>query len=181
MNLQELFKVYYNADTGNAGGSATDNNGEGQTVTEPANSDKDPIPYERFSSVVAEKNDYKTKYETLIQLQEQSELEAKEKSGEFENLYNELKEKHEPISQEFQLYKDTFQEILKAKLDTIPEEMRDLIPQGSELEQLKWIENATNKGLFKQEKVQSFGNEGNNPDTTEKKSTKVFLKGLSRF
>lgn len=177
-----MFQVFYDADTGNGGtGEGTDNQDDKGTGADPNNTEK-TIPYERFKTVNDNYKEVKKQLDALVKQQEQVELETKEKQGEFETLYNELKEKHEPISNEFQLYKDTFQEILKAKLETVPENMRDLIPQGNELEQLKWIENATAKGLFNKGNPQSFGNGGTNPDTSnENKTNKGFLKGLSRF
>ena len=183
MNLQEMLQVFYDADTGN-GGTGTDNNDNQNQNGNPSDDLKNTeqsIPYERFKQVNDNYKTVKGQLDELLQKQEQAELDTKKQQGEYETLYNELKEKHEPISQEFQAYKDTFQAILETKLESVPENMRDLIPQGNELEQLKWIENATAKGLFKQDNPQSFGNGGTNPDTTEKKSTKGFLKGLSRF
>ncbi|WP_373892778.1 hypothetical protein [Virgibacillus sp. CBA3643] len=193
MDLLKLNLQFFAADGGSTGGGEpsgdSNNNGDNgkgdNGNTEPNNSgDKDPIPYDRFKQVNDNYKDMKTKYDELLQQQQQADEDAKKKQGEYETLYTELKEKHDPLSQEFTQYKETFQEILKGKLETVPENMRDLIPQGNELEQLKWIENATNKGLFKQDNPQSFGNGGTNPDTTSgdsKKDQQSFLKSLSKF
>lgn len=166
---------FNNADTGNGGGT--------QTTDNPTNNDKqvDPVPYDRFKSVNDEKNEFKKKYEELLNQQKQDEEETKKKQGEFEGLYTDLKSKYEPLESQFKQYQETFQSILKTKLDSVPENMRDLVPAGNELEQLKWIENAISKNLFKQDNPKSFGNNGDNPNNESQKQKSGFLKGLSRF
>lgn len=167
-NLFNLFTPMYEAEGGQAGGgqsSEGDNGGQGnEPGTDPNNQQQDnSIPYDRFQDVVSQKNDYKQKYNELIEQQKEQQRQAQEKQGEYESLYNDLKAKYDPLAEELEQYKKTFQTILKSKLESVPKDMRDLIPEGNELEQLKWIENANNKGLFTKQKAQDFGNKGSNP------------------
>lgn len=190
MNLLELIKgqTMFNADTGNGGdesssnnNDASDNNQGDNNGTEPTNQNDKPIPYDRFKSVVDQKNEYKKKYDELIQQQEQQQREQQEKQGEYEQLYNDLKAKYEPVNEQFKQYQETFKQLLETKKQSVPEDMRDLIPEGDELQQLNWIEQAQAKGLFTKEKPKDFGNKGSNPDDMNQKTNKGFLKGLSRF
>lgn len=190
MNLLELIKgqTMFNADTGNGGDESsgdndnpTDNNQGDNNGTEPTNQNDKPIPYNRFKSVVDQKNEYKQKYDELIQQQEQQQREQQEKQGEYETLYNDLKAKYEPVNEQFKQYQETFKQLLETKKQSVPEDMQDLIPQGNELEQLKWIEQAQAKGLFTKEKPKDFGNKGSNPDQSNNKKTRLGLNKLSRF
>ncbi|MEB1806604.1 MAG: hypothetical protein LPK26_04725 [Bacillaceae bacterium] len=181
LNLQ-----FFSEESNNQGGDDSQNQdnqnqGNDNSGDDSSKSGNQSIPYDRFQSVVQEKNQYKQQLENLLKQQQDDETEAKKKQGEFESLYNDLKSKHDPLSEQFKQYQETFKSILTTKLEAVPEEFKDLIPQGNELEQLKWLENAESKGLFKKDNPQSFGNNGDNPNNQDNKQKKGFLKSLSRF
>lgn len=46
---------------------------------------------------------------------------------------------------------DAITEMIDAELQDVPEDMRDLIPEGKPLSKLRWIRNAKARGLFKQQ------------------------------
>ncbi|EJL1640135.1 hypothetical protein NL868_001313 [Shigella flexneri] len=164
-----LLNPYFQADGGNNGGGddqnqGTDNqNNNGNPGADSSNTGN-TIPYDRFKKVNDERNDFKNKYESLIQQQQEEENNRKEQQGEFESLYTELKGKYDPIEQELTAYREAFKDILALKLEQVPADMRDLIPEGNQLFQLQWIEKSLAKGLFGNTQQQkSFGNNGSNP------------------
>lgn len=178
------FLPFYEADGGQGGSSNGDNpNGDkGNGSSADSSNTDNMIPYSRFKEVNDNYKTVKAQLDELIQKQKSAEEEAKKKQGEFESLYTDLKTKHDPLEQQFKQYQDTFKEILKNKLDSVPEKFKLLVPQGNEVEQMKWLENAEKTGLFKTNNPQSFGNNGDNPPNGEgQKPNKGFLKGLSRF
>ncbi|WP_214480974.1 hypothetical protein [Bacillus sp. SM2101] len=126
------------------------------------------IPYSRFKEVNDNYKSVKQKYDELIQKQQTAEEEAKKKQGEFQSLYETLKSEHDPLKEKYGQYESTFKSILATKLESVPEEYKELIPKGSELEQLQWIEQAQAKNLFGKQKQQDFGNKGNNPNNDKK-------------
>ncbi|MFB4472148.1 hypothetical protein ACDI16_04225 [Oceanobacillus caeni] len=180
MNLLNMFLPKYEADTGNGGGDSSSNadensnkqnqNGDNSSA-DSQNTDK-TIPYSRFKEVNDNYKTVKTQLDKLLQKQQQDDEDAKKKQGEFESLYNDLKSKYDPLEGEINQYRETFKTILSNKLEEVPEEFRELIPQGTEIEQLNWLENAQSKGLFKKNGVQSFGNKGNNPNDSSTEVTK---------
>lgn len=182
--LKNLF--LYDADGGNQGGDsssneANNNKGDQGNLSDDSKKTDNMIPYDRFKEVNDNYKSVKQELDKLKEQQRKAEEDAKKKQGEYESLYNELKEKHEPLEKQFKQYQETFKKMLKTKLDKVPDDFKDLIPKGNELEQLEWIENAEAKGLFNKDNVKSFGNQGNNPEKNQKKSNKGFIKSLSRF
>ncbi|MEC1786079.1 hypothetical protein [Schinkia azotoformans] len=169
--LKNLNLQFYSADTGNNQGGGQQNQGDNnnqnnngdQSSADSKNTDNNMIPYTRFKEVNDNYKAVKDQLDQLLKDKANADEDAKKKQGEFESLYNDLKSKHEPLETQFKEYQETFKSLLKTKLESVPENMRDLVPSGSELEQLKWIENAIAKGLFKQQQAQDFGNNGNNP------------------
>ncbi len=130
------------------------------------------IPYSRFKEVNDNYKAMKEQLDSLVAEKQQAETEAKKKSGEFEELYNNLTKEHEPLKEELGKYQKVFKTLLDTKLAQIPEEMKDLIPDTDDLAKLTWIENAISKGLFSNNKVKSFGNKGNNPPSQNTNVTK---------
>lgn len=144
------------------------------------NTDK-TVPYDRFTEINNKYKEAQTKLDTLLKEQQDKDTETKKKQGEFQALYDNLNKEHEPLKQEHQKYKETFKTLLEIKLKTVPDEFKDLIPKGSELEQLQWIETAASKGIFgKKENLDSFGNQGNNPPNDKNKPKKGFLDDIKR-
>lgn len=188
MFYKNLHTQLFNADGGNGGNGGDDqnqnnnsNNNGDNSGDGSSNNGNNTIPYSRFKEVNDNYKSVKDQLDQLLKDKAKAEEDAKKKSGEFETLYTDLKSKYEPLDQQFKQYQETFKSILKNKMDSVPENMRDLVPKGNELEQLQWIENAITKGLFKVDNNQSFGNSGNNPPNNDQQKNKGFLKGLSRF
>lgn len=179
LNLQ-----YFAEDDANQNGDNQDDNNQNRNHDTNADSKntENMIPYSRFKEINDSYKTVKQQLDDLLKKQQDAETEAKQKQGEFESLYNDLRSKHEPLTEQFKTYQETFKSILTNKLAQVPDEFKDLIPSGNEIEQLTWIENAQAKGLFKKENVQSFGNNGDNPNSgSEDQQKKGFLKSLSRF
>lgn len=170
MKLENKFPLtldlqFFSSDDDNQGDNGSNNepdNNKGNASDDSKKTDN-AIPYERFQSVIQEKNEMKKQLDEFVKQQEKQKEETKKKQGEYEELYTELKSKHEPLEKTFNQYKETFKEMLKTKKQSIPEEYQSLIPNGDELQQLKWIEEANAKGLFEKKKVEDFGNKGANP------------------
>jgi DNA repair exonuclease SbcCD ATPase subunit len=157
-------------------------NNEQQNNGDPSDETKNMenmIPYERFKEVNDKYKQVQSQLDEFIKKQQEAEIENKKKQGEFQQLYETLNAEHEPLKKQFESYQQAFKEILKSRMEQVPEHMRDLVPSGNEIEQLRWIENAMQKGLFGKDTVQSFGNHGNNPVNNEKSNT-GFLNNLGR-
>jgi hypothetical protein len=138
------------------------NNNENQSST---NSQKteNMVPQSRLNEEIQKKKDIQAQLDEILKKQQEAETDAKKKQGEFETLYNSTLNQLNPLKDQFKQYQDTFNEILKVKLSSVPEEFKSLIPEMDDLSKLKWLEHAEAKGLFKSTKVDSFGNQGNNP------------------
>jgi hypothetical protein len=134
-----------------------DENQESDEVNKSVEDDK-TVPYKRFKEV-------NEKYQEL--------------KAEFEALKESNSNKQDVENAELQKYKDAFNNTLESKLNEIPESYRDLIPNVSDFEKMKWIDNAVSKGLFKKDVVE-FGNKVNNPSVEEKSNDVSFIKNLSR-
>lgn len=170
LNLQ-LFAEDNNQGGGNQNQNNDNQNNNGNSSADSSQTDK-TIPYARFKEVNDNFKTVKDQLDQLLKEKAQAEEDAKKKTGEYESLYTELKIKHDPLEQQFKLYQETFKSILKARLDSVPENFRALVPQTGELEQLDWIEKAVASGLFKTNSAQSFGNQGNNPPNNNNSVTK---------
>jgi hypothetical protein len=115
-----------------------------------------PIPYDRFKKVNDEKNDLKEKYEALIKQQQDDDLQKKQEQGQFEELYKTASSELETFKQQFQSadekikeYEGVINGLLTSKLELIPEEFHELIPDNLSTQQkLDWINKAEEKKLF---------------------------------
>lgn len=127
------------------------------------------IPKSRFDEV---NNNYKTVKEQLdkiLQQQEQDELDKQKQQGEFEKLYNQTTEELETYKNDFETTKEKAERLegvmnsmLNTKLESIPEEFHDLIPENLTSEQkLDWVSKAEAKGLFKDTSQEPLGGQTN--------------------
>jgi hypothetical protein len=114
------------------------------------------IPKSRFDEV---NNNYKTAKEQLDQLlkeKEEADRKAKEQQGEYQTLYEQANQQLETYKTDFEGTKSRVEALegimnsmLQTKLEGIPEEYHDLIPDNLSPEQkLDWITKAETKGLF---------------------------------
>lgn len=133
------------------------------------------IPKTRFDEVNTK---YKTAQEQLDKLlkdQEDAELEKKKQQGEFENLYNKATEdletykgNYEKSTTRVEQLEGIITSMLNTKLESIPEEFRDLIPENLSPEQkLDWITKADSKGLFKDKSQDPLGGATNPSGKTQ--------------
>ncbi|MEH7381762.1 hypothetical protein V7138_14965 [Bacillus sp. JJ1533] len=156
----------------------TDQNTNGDQSSTNSQKNENTIPYDRFQKVNTERNELKTKYEELLKQQQQADEEAKKKQGEFESLYTDLKSKHDPLVEQLNQYQEIFKQDFETKLNSVPKEFHDLIPEGSELDKLKWINNAIAKGLFGKKEQKAIG-DMTNGDATKNEITKEQFKQMS--
>lgn len=110
------------------------------------------IPKSRFDEINGK---YKETAAQLAELHKQHEG----LSGEFENAKKTI-EKYESRTQELEGY---IAKMLEMKIEKVPEDKRDLIPEGLTPEQkLAWLEKAEAKGLFSYQAEKQIGT-GTNP------------------
>lgn len=141
-----------------------------QDKTDDETDDNKKVPYERFKEV----ND---KYKAVKK--ELDELKGNQ-SNETDESFNDANNNDTNNTGELEQYKTAFNDVFQSKLEAVPEEYKDLIPEGDDLSKFKWIESAIEKGLFDTKKAESFGNQGNNPSEEEEQSNTSFIKGLGR-
>lgn len=120
------------------------------------------IPKTRFDEINNKYKEMKEQLDAILALKETEdkenktkELEDKKKAGDFENLYNQSSTDLEKYKGESKTGKDRVESLegiitvmLDAKLETIPEAYRGLIPELAPEAKLAWLTNAESKGLF---------------------------------
>lgn len=156
----------------------TNNSSAEKDVNTVATEKENMIPYSRFKEVNDNYKNLKAQLDELTSNKAVEELEAKKQAGQFEELYNTLQSEHEPLKAQVTQYKELIDGLLQSKLEQVPEEYKDLIPEGlDDLSKLKWIENAVSKGLFgNNSQVKSFGNKGSNPAPVDSITKDQFAK-----
>lgn len=188
-------------------GQVSENNGAGTSAgTQNADNQSQPknnevmIPKARFDEV---NNKYKETANQLKELQKQlqafqeaqkqAEIEAQKEQGKYRELYEGLNSEYESLKGTLSKFEARAQELegyiaqmLEAKLENIPEDQRDLIPDGLTPEQkLAWLEKAEAKGLFGRRPDMPIG-EGTNPtqqptqDISELSAFQKILMGYGR-
>lgn len=137
----------------------TDPNGQQNTDpnTDPnKGKDENFIPKSRFDEVNNKYKEMKAQLDELLTKKEVDEVESKKKAGEYEDLYNKTKNDLDKFKNESKSFKErtealegVINSMLETKLQTVPEEFRDLIPSGMAPEaKLAWLAQAEAKGLF---------------------------------
>ncbi len=120
------------------------------------------IPKTRFDQVKQELDQLKT-------AQQQALIDEQKKQGEFEKLYGQASKELETYKKDFNSTKERAEHLegimtsmLNTKMETIPEEFHDLIPENLSPEQkLDWISKADAKGLFKDKSQEPLGGQTN--------------------
>lgn len=129
------------------------------------------VPRSRLNEV---NNNYKTVKEQLDKIlkeKEDSELEDKKKQGEYQTLYEEAAGKlktyetdRESTKTRMESLEGVLNSMLSSKLEAIPEDFHDLIPENLSPEQkLDWVSKAEAKGLFKDDSQEPVGGPTNPP------------------
>ena len=172
LGLLRLNLQYFSADMGGDGGNPegqTNQAGEtqdpqgqgshtadGQQGNDGSQQQEHMIPKSRFDEVNTKYKELESKLEKFTKAQEQAELDAKKKKGEFEDLYNgaqqeleNYKTQSQQSSQRVEQLEGIIQTLVDAELEAVPEDLRDLVPDNFTPEQkLSWISTAKQKGIF---------------------------------
>jgi seryl-tRNA synthetase len=82
----------------------------------------------------------------IAKLQAQIEA-AKTKDLQLQEVSKQVEELNKSIK-EAQVYKDTVANTLKTKIESIPEDKRSIVPEGTDIQKLEWIANAEKLGIF---------------------------------
>lgn len=146
------------------------------------------IPKTRFDEVNTKYKTVQEQLDKLLKDQEDAELEKKKQQGEFENLYNKATEdletykgNYEKSTTRVEQLEGIITSMLNTKLESIPEEFRDLIPENLSPEQkLDWITKADSKGLFKDKSQDPLGgatNPSGKPQDLEKLNVHQLMQG----
>jgi len=128
------------------------------------------VPYSRFDEVNKRANDAEAALQKIKDDEAERERLAREKQGEFEKLYQEADGKAKEFETNYTTVKEkadrlegVMTNMLNAKLETVPEEYHDLIPENlSSEEKLEWVTKAEAKGLLKDKSKEPLGR-GTNP------------------
>ncbi len=104
--------------------------------------------------------------------QDAAALAAKEKNGEFEVLYNDLKANSDKTATtstaKIEKLQGVVEKLLETELKAIPEAFRALVPTGDISEALAWVATAKETGLFNQGQALGVRDSGEqNLDTLE--------------
>lgn len=122
-----------------------------------------------LKEVVKESMGRKEKLRTYETEREKAEEKRLAEQGEYKGLVDKLK----PQAERMEAVDATLKEILALEIADIPEDKRELIPQGTPEVQLKWVKQAKAKGLFSApEGAPAAGGEapaGSPPASREKK------------
>lgn len=139
------------------------------------------IPKSRFDEVNAKYKEMAEKIEAFEKAEaarqkaaEQKELELKQEQGKFQELFQESQKELEGLKK----YESRTTELeglingmVEAKLEAVPEEMKDLVPSNLTPEAtLEWLAKAETKGLFgkKEPEVKEIGKPSNKSTDTPK-------------
>lgn len=144
--------------------------------TEPQEpNNKHMIPKTRFDQVNERAKAAEAALQKIKDEEAERQRKAQEEQGKFEELYNEASGKAKQFEQEYETAKEKAERLegvmnsmLESKLQVIPDEYHDLIPENLSPEQkLDWISKAEAKGLFKDTSQEPLGDVTNPAQPTE--------------
>lgn len=131
---------------------------ENEQISESAGTEKpdqqqrSPIPYDRFSEVVQQRNARDAKIgelESRLAEYEAAETERKRKKLEDEGRQNEIIAELEPKAKRVEELESALQRTLNTEIEQLPERWRNAVPkQLSAIDQLDWIRDRKAEGLF---------------------------------
>lgn len=142
------------------------------------------IPKARFDEVNNRYKDVQKQLDELLAAKRAAEEEEQRKRGEFEQLYttaseqaNAYKTQAEQIEARAKALEGVITGLLETKLQAIPENMRELVPDNLTAEaKLAWIDKAQAAGLFGKHEPKPIGG-GSNPST----HTQINVNEMSPF
>lgn len=140
-----------------------DNSDDDTTDTPPAKPDKSNPKYEEdlaeLHKKLKEAMDYKSKYEESVKYKEQ-----------YENAQEELKGNEQALKQ-----------IAEDRIEQLPEEYRDLVPEGTVQDQLEWLRKADSSGIFKEKEAKSIGSSSRTNDRSDKEEKQENLTPIQKL
>lgn len=108
------------------------------------------IPKSRLDEVIAQRDAAQRKAEALEKAQQDAEKKRLEEASEYKKLYETTQTELsslKPKAEQVEAYEKTLQEILEAQVAELPEEFKDIVPDGlSTKQKLDWL--AKNKSKF---------------------------------
>ncbi|MBT2714732.1 hypothetical protein [Bacillus sp. ISL-57] len=132
------------------------------------------IPKSRFDEINQKYKDAQAKLDEFQVEKQSADRRAKEESGEFKSLYETTSKEFSEFKAQFTSVEDRNKQLegvinglLETKLQAIPENFRDLIPENLTPElKLEWINKAETKGLFSKAPQQPVGEQTNGSEKT---------------
>jgi hypothetical protein len=123
------------------------------------------IPKSRFDEVNHRFKEAQSQLEQFTAEKEASEKKSAEEQGKFQELYEAtskelygFKSKYQDVEKRSQELESVVKSLLQTKLEAIPDEFHDLIPDNLSIEgKLDWINKAEAKGLFGKRPQQPVG------------------------
>lgn len=113
-------------------------------TTQGATQEPSPVPYARFAEVNKELKALKSAQSKAAADAETKRLADLAEQQKWQELVNELR----PTAERAKKLEGVISELLKAKLDGVPEDKRVLVPDGAPEDQLAWLAKAEAAGLF---------------------------------
>lgn len=182
----------FQADGTGGGGGQSEPQAQSQEPVKQDEQKQDPmIPKSRFDEINSKYKEMAEKVAEFERIQaeaqaeaERRELEAKKEQGKFEELYINTQKELEQMK----AYQNRATELetvissmVESKLESIPQEMHDLIPTNLTAEQtLAWLNKAESKGLFGKPEVKEIG-KPSNKSTDSPKVDKANLSPLDKI
>ena len=107
------------------------------------------IPKNRFDEINNKYKEINSKHEELLKRTQELEKQLQEINALKEKEVTEKTKQFEELSSKLDNYQKTFKEMVNAKIETMPEVLRELVPDHLTDEQkLEWLTKAEQKGLF---------------------------------
>jgi uncharacterized coiled-coil DUF342 family protein len=107
------------------------------------------IPKERFDEVNGKYKELSAQVKAMEEAKEAMEAQLAEMKQASEQTNTSISETTEKLEGQVKQYETLLNEMVSTKLQAIPEDMQELIPEGLSTEQkLSWINKAESKGLF---------------------------------
>lgn len=123
---------------------------DAQAASEAKKSDEHLIPKSRLDEVIAQRDAATKKAEALEKAQQEAERKRLEELNDYKKLYETTQTELtslKPKADQVDAYEKTMGEILEAQVAELPEEFRDIVPDGlSTKQKLDWL--AKNKAKF---------------------------------
>lgn len=130
------------------------------------------IPKERFDEVNGKYKELSGQLSEMQKAKEAMEQQLAEMQKANETTSSSIQQTTEKLEGQVKQYETLINEMVTTKLQAIPEDLHELIPEGLSAEQkLSWINKAEGKGLFKKQKAVEIGtplNHSSEQETTER-------------